>query len=331
MKVAVIGGVVSTEALVQALVRHNVGEIAVWGYEPKDASLVSGWRDLRRLSGGLGLPFEGFRKVTECEASLRAFAPDILFVVGLSQIVPPSMLNIAPKANIGFHPTALPRGRGRAALAWLILQGENGAATFFELRDGVDDGPVFVQEPYEVVDNDNAADVETKLLKAERIALDRWLPQLAQGDLEARDQDQGAATWFGRRTPEDGWLNWQAGRDDLLRLIRASAPPHPGAFTFCQNHKILILRAVASDRRETGVPGRILTVHADGGFEVQSSKGIVRVTDWQSGTGWTPRIGALLGYYAEAEIFDLRTRLAQLEQKVIELQSMIGKGVSWPS
>ena len=50
-----------------------------------------------------------------------------------------SMLSIANKVNIGFHPTALPRGRGRAALAWLILKRENGAATFFELRDGVDD------------------------------------------------------------------------------------------------------------------------------------------------------------------------------------------------
>lgn len=328
MKVAVVGGVVSTELLVQALVHHKVGEIAVWGYEPKDTSLVSGWRDLRRLSDELGLPFEGFRKVTECEASLRIFVPDILFVVGLSQIVPPTMLNVATKANIGFHPTALPRGRGRAALAWLILQGENGAATFFELRDGVDDGPVFVQEHFDVVEDDVTADVEAKLLEAERIALDRWLPQLAQGDLTAQEQDQCAATWYGRRTPEDGWLDWQARRDDLLRLIRASAPPHPGAFTFCQNHKILVLKANASDRRETGVPGRILAVHADGAFEVQAGGGIMYVTEWQSGTGWTPRVGALLGYYAEAEIFDLRTRLAQLEQKVIGLQSMIGNDVS---
>ncbi|MFG6531427.1 MULTISPECIES: methionyl-tRNA formyltransferase [unclassified Sulfitobacter] len=328
MKVAVVGGVVSTEVLVQALVRHKVGEIAVWGYEPKDTSLVSGWRDLRRLSDGLGLPFEGFRKVTECEASLRTFVPDILFVVGLSQIVPPTMLNIAAKANIGFHPTALPRGRGRAALAWLILQGENGAATFFELRDGVDDGPVFVQEHFVVVEGDVTADVEAKLLEAERIALDRWLPQLAQGDLMAQEQDHGAATWYGRRTPEDGWLDWQARGDDLLRLIRSSAPPHPGAFTFCQNHKILVLKAIASDRRETGVPGRILAIHSDGGFVVQAGEGIVHVTEWQSGTGWIPKVGALLGYYAEAEIFDLRTRLARLEQTVDAMQAMMGKGGS---
>lgn len=324
MKVAVIGGVVSTEVLVQALVQHKVEEIAVWGYEPKDTSLVSGWCDLRHLADGLGLPFESFSKVAECEPSLRAFYPDILFVVGLSQILPSSMLNIASTVNIGFHPTALPRGRGRAALAWLILQGENGAATFFALRDGVDDGPVFVQEPYVVVEDDDTADVEAKLLEAERNALDRWLPQLMQGNLTAKDQDHSAATWFGRRSPEDGWLDWKSRRDELVRLIQASAPPHPGAFTFCQKHKIFVLKAVPSSRREIGVPGRVLAVHANDGFEVQTGEGIVHISKWRSSTGWTPKVGMLLGYYAEAEIFELKSRVNHLETSMRHLIDSLG-------
>lgn len=323
MKVAVVGGVVSTEVLLKALVRHEFEEIAVWGYEPKDTSLVSGWSDLRRLSDGLGLPFEGFRKVIECEEGLSAFSPDILFVVGLSQIVPPPMLKIAARANYGFHPTALPRGRGRAALAWLILDGENGAATFFELRDGVDDGPICVQEPYDIFETDDVADVETKLLEAERIALDHWLPQLAQGDFRGKAQDQSAATWFGRRTPEDGWLDWHSRCDDLFRLIRASAPPHPGAFTFHQNYKITILKAVTSNLSEKGVVGRILAVLPDGGFKVQAGDAVVHVTEWHSDTNWTPKVGVLLGYYAEAEIFDLRSRLARLEQRIEMMQTEI--------
>jgi len=325
MKVAVVGGVVSTEVLVQTLVRHGFSQLRVWGYEPADTAVVSGWRDLRELTSSLGLPFEGFRKVTECENSLRAFAPDIMFVVGLSQIIPRSIMNITNKVNIGFHPTALPRGRGRAALAWLILHGENGAATFFEMGDGVDDGPVFVQEPFDVAESDNTADVEAKLLIAEKKALDRWLPLLAQGDLSATHQDHSKATWLGRRSREDGWLNWQEPSDSLLRLIRASAPPHPGAYTFCENHEIVVIKAKYSDRPEIGVPGRILRVHTDGGFEVQAGDGIVHVTDWQTNTGWTPRPGALLGFYTEAEIFDLRARLAALERTVDDLKAIIGR------
>lgn len=325
MRVAVIGGVASTETLVQALVRHHFEEIKVWGYEPAETSQVSGWRDLRHLAGTLALPFEGFRKVTECAGSLNDFSPDLLFVVGLSQIVPKSMLSIARNANIGFHPTALPRGRGRAALAWLILHGEHGAATFFKLSDLVDEGPLFAQEPYIVNEQDDAAGVEAKLLLAERRALDRWLPLIKQGNLQTTEQDHTLATWLGRRTPLDGWLDWQASRRSLLKLIRASAPPHPGAFTFCNSTKILVLQATLTDRPETGVPGRILQVHPDGTYEVQAGDGILHVQKWQSESEWKPRVGILLGYYTESEIFNLRQRVDELEHKVVALQALMGK------
>ena len=323
MRIAVIGGVGSTEVLVQALVRHGFKQIKLWGYEPAETTPVSGWRNLRMLAADLGLTFEKFRMVIECEDSLRMFAPDVLFVVGLSQIIPPRMLRIAALANVGFHPTALPWGRGRAALAWLILQGKSGAASFFELCDGVDDGPIFVQEPYAVTDSDDTADVEASLLAAERLALDRWLPRMLQGNFSATEQDNKQASWLGRRAPEDGWLNWHLPREVLLRLIRASAPPHPGAYSFCQSHKISVLRAMPVDRQETGVLGRILAVHTDNSFEVQAGDGIIRIAQWENNSGWAPRVGVLLGYYAEAEIFELRDKVKQLENAVKELKAIL--------
>lgn len=325
MKIAVVGGVFSTEVLLHALVDHGLNQVHVWGYEPHDTSFVSGWRNLHSVAQKFELGYEGFRKVTECEAALRAFEPDVVFYVGLSQIVPPSMLCIAKKVNVGFHPTALPRGRGRAALAWLILQQENGAASFFELRDGVDDGPIFVQEPFIVSGADDASDVEERLLRAERVALDRWLPQLAVGTITASEQDHSRATWLGRRTPDDGWLDWKVSRNELLKLVRASAPPHPGAYTFCQDHKILVLKAQCSERRENGVLGRILSVHADGSYEVQALDGIINVTQWRSDTGWVPKVGLKLGYYAESEVFQLRSRVAELEYTVANLHAMINE------
>jgi methionyl-tRNA formyltransferase len=329
MKIAVIGGVGSTEVLVQALVKHGFEQVKVWGYQPTKTALVSGWRDLRQLAGSLKLPFESFVKVTDCEDSLRSFAPDFFFVVGLSQIVPASMLNIASRGNIGFHPTALPFGRGRAALAWLILERQDGAATFFELVNGVDEGPIFEQEVFTVSETDDTSDVEAKLLCAEEVALDHWLPVLKKGELIATEQDHENATWFGRRAPEDGWLNWLANCDDLLNLIRASAPPHPGAFTYCRNSKVEIHRASRSRRPETGVPGRILKVYPKGIFDVQAGDGILHVTEWKTDGDWLPRVGVRLGYYDETEIFDLRIRLAKLEQTVECLNAKIIKmGIS---
>ena len=79
--------------------------------------------------------------------------------------------------SVGFHPTFLPAGRGRAPLAWLTLDTGPGAASFFLIDDGIDSGPIFVQEPFEVTPQDYAGDVGTKLLDATTRALDRWLPE----------------------------------------------------------------------------------------------------------------------------------------------------------
>lgn len=315
MRVAVIGGVNSTEVLVRHLAKHGFKDCAVWGYVPADPSKVSGWCDLGMLCRDLRLRHNTFRKVTECEQSLRSFSPDILFVVGLSQLVPASMLEIATRLNVGFHPTALPEGRGRAAIAWLILKQMNGAASFFVLGGGVDDGPILVQEPFEISPEDDAASVEAKILASEARALDRWLPEMIDDGLIAQEQDHSRATWFGRRTPEDGWIDWSSPRHSLITLIRASASPHPGAYTFCRDVRIEIHAASVSDRPETGVAGRIVRTCEDGRFEVQCGDALLLVEEWRCNGNWAPKTGTRLGYYVEAEVFYLRKQVAMLEAR----------------
>ena len=87
---------------------------------------------------------------------------------------------------IGFHPTLLPKGRGRAPLAWLILKEKKGAASFFLMDKKADSGPVFVQEPFEIEDNDDASRVEKKIEIAIEKALDKWLPELKKWYMETR-------------------------------------------------------------------------------------------------------------------------------------------------
>lgn len=325
MRVAVIGGVNSTEVLVRQLAKHGFKDCAVWGYVPADSSKVSGWCDLGTVCSELGLPHNPFRKVAECEQPLRSFSPDILFVVGLSQLVLASMLDIASRLNVGFHPTALPEGRGRAAIAWLILKQINGAASFFVLGNEADDGAILVQEPFEISPEDDAASVEARILAAEARALDRWLPELILNGPVSREQDHAMATWFGRRMPEDGWIDWSSPQQSLMALIRASAPPHPGAYTFCGDTRIEILAASCSDRPETGVTGRIVGTYEDGRFEVQCGDALLMVEKWRCNGNWVPKTGLRLGYYVEAEVFHLRKQVATLEARLERLEQELSE------
>lgn len=325
MKVAVVGGVKSTDLLIRKLLQHGFGDLRVFGYAPGDTRLVSGWVDLAATAAELRIDYVPFVKVSACEAALRAFNPHLIFAVGLSQILPPALLSIARKETIGFHPTALPKGRGRAALAWLVLEGGPGAATFFGIREGIDDGPIYAQKPYAVGIDDDAASVEQRMLQAEAEILDSWLPGLREGDMIPYEQDQASATWFGRRTPLDGWIDWSRSAECVLRLIRASTRPHPGAITVAGDVRLTIWKAVVEGRPELGVVGRILWVGADGSFIIQTGSGLLRITEWESERPWKARVGALLGYYPEAEILALRDRCSDLERRLISLEDSMRK------
>lgn len=323
MRVAVIGGVRSTEVLINKLAEHGFDDVHVWGYTPTDASLVSGWVDLRSVASQQTFGFTPFVRVRECASEVASFAPDVLFAVGLSQIVPPDILSSAGRAAIGFHPTALPKGRGRAAIAWLVLNAEDGAATFFEMREGVDDGPIYVQEPYTVTSADDACSVEAKLLAAEQVALDRWLPVLRREEFSAAEQDHVKASWYARRAPEDGWLDWSWAAGDLHALVRASTSPHPGAVTACGDVRITVWGSSVDDRPITGVLGRIVSVESDGSFAVQTGDGLLRVSDW-SAEGWVPKVGVRLGYDPQREIHRLRARCEALEKQLVDLAARVG-------
>ena len=319
MKVAVIGGVRSTEVLIRKLHDHGFAELRVWGYAPADPRIVSGWADLGALCKGLGIAYQPFVKLAQCEDDLRRFEPDLLFAVGLSQILSPALLAIAATETIGFHPTALPRGRGRAAIAWIVLDGCPGAATFFGIREGVDDGPIYAQRPFAVDADDDASTVEARLLQAEDELLDEWLPAVAAGKLTPAEQDETAATWYGRRLPEDGWIDWAMPAESVLKLIRASTRPHPGALTAAGAIPVTIWSAQTDPRPEKGVAGRILQVDGDQQFTIQTGSGLLRVTKWSAEQQWGPKVGARLGYGADAEIFQLRARCSELERAVAAL------------
>ena len=330
MKIAVIGGVKSTTVLIDKLNQHNFKEVKIWSYKPKNLSSVSGWEDLKICAKKYDFECIYFTKVGYCEETLEEYQPDYIFVVGLSQIIPKSIIQIAKYNCIGFHPTALPKGRGRAPLAWLILEEENGAATFFLLEPGIDSGSIVEQVEFEVTNKDNAESVYNKMLEAEKNALDSLLPKIKKFSIQSFRQDDQSATWFGKRNPEDGLIDWNKDVNEIDKLIRASTNPHPGAFTFHDQHIIRIWESEKSSASIKGVVGRIIDLdNSSLSFLVQTGNGLIKVKKWSS-SEWTPKVGNSLGYSSQIEIHKiykenaaLHSRLKIIEAKLIYLEKLI--------
>lgn len=315
MKIAIIGGVRSTEVLIKKIIEMGFEDTRVWGYTPNDVSITSGWTNLKYICESNNIFYKEFKLLRDINSDIISFEPDVLFAVGISQLVPESMLKVAKIANIGFHPTALPKGRGRAPIAWIILERVPAAATFFELGPGADDGAILVQIPFAVTDDDNAASVEAKLLKAEEAALDVLLPMLQAQNLQREAQQHSDASWYGRRTPDDGLIDWNDEAKDIVRLIKAAAPPHPGAFTFSKKSKVMIYDAASVNLPHKGVVGSILLQENDS-FVVQTGNGHVHVFKWVSEDGFLPKVGIKFGYRHDIEIFNLRIEIEKLKNAI---------------
>lgn len=329
LRIALAGSVVSSHRTLQGLLRHRVKLVGVLGLSAEMAREVSGYCRLDDIAESAGVPYLDFRTINHPEVveAVSRWSPDLLFVVGLSQLVKPELLAVPRLGCVGFHPTRLPEGRGRAPVAWLTLDGHAGAATFFLMDEGMDSGPILAQEQFDVTREDYASDVVTKLECAIDTALDRWLPRLVAGEWEPVPQEHAAATYTGKRAPEDGLIDWHQQAEQIHALIRAASRPHPGAYTYVNNHKLTIWRAqVEPQPRIRGVIGRIVDADADRGYLAQTGQGLLWLTEIEfapsvAGTQFRRlRVGMRLGHALQDEVFALNQKVAKLEERIIQLE-----------
>lgn len=260
-RIAIAGSVNSSLKTLNKLVEHRLDVVHVLALDPSRSGSVSGYRDLKVTADEYGISSSYFSKINDPNVykTLQKKEVDLLFIIGLSQMVKEPLLSLAAIGNVGFHPTRLPEGRGRAALAWIVLKKAKGAATFFLLDEGMDSGPILGQSTFEVSDNDYAADVVEKIKTSIDEVLDSVFPLLKDGSLVVEEQDHSKATYLGVRRPRDGAIDWTLPSYEVRRLIRATSKPLPGAFSFFQGHKLIVWRA--SEKREyTGVPGRVIEI-----------------------------------------------------------------------
>lgn len=329
LKIVIAGSVGSSRRTLQALLRHNAHIVGVLGLALEAAKNVSGYTRLDDLLPGRAIPYMDFVNINDADivARVREWEPDLMFVVGLSQLVRAELLSIPRLGCVGFHPTWLPEGRGRAPVAWLTLDNRPGAATFFLMDEGMDSGPILVQQPFFVTSADYANDVVDKLEEAIDKALDNWLPQLLSGQWQPQPQDNALATYNGRRAPTDGLIDWHDSAKSIHALIRATSRPHPGAYTYVSANKLIIWRAeLEQSLPHRGVVGRVLLVDSDKGCLIQTGDGLLWLTETEFVATESPsamRVGMKMGYSVDDELYRLKQKMVTLEQRLSDLENKV--------
>jgi methionyl-tRNA formyltransferase len=163
---------------------------------------------------------------------IAALAPDFLFSFYCRRMLKPSLVALARRGALNMHGSLLPFYRGRAPVNWAVLHGErHTGATLHYLADKPDAGDIVAQQRVPILPDDTAREVFDKVTVAAEICLDAALPGLVAGTAPRIRNDIARGSYFGRRTPEDGRIDWRKPAVDIHNLVRAVAPPYPGAHT----------------------------------------------------------------------------------------------------
>jgi len=209
------------------------------------------------------------------EARVRAIAPDFIFSFYYRRMLPMSLLSAAARGAFNMHGSLLPKYRGRVPVNWAIIEGEREAgATLHEMVARPDAGRIVDQLAVPILPNDLAREVFDKVTLAAEMVMVRTLPLLLDGSARLRDQDLSRGSYFSGRKPEDGRLDWSHGARRVHDLVRAVAPPYPGAFCALDGHRLRLLHTVWRDRYSDvrGAPAilldadRLLIRATDGGL-----------------------------------------------------------------
>src|SRR5271166_2361407 len=141
-----------------------------------------------------------------------------------------------------------------------------------------DAGDIVGQRAVAIDDNDNALTLYRKLVPLGVELIDELHPKIVAGTAPRRKMDISKGSYFGRRKPEDGRIDWQWPARRIFNLVRAVTHPYPGAFCLIDGRKLLIWEARVAAESGSGEPaGSILGGRSDGEVEVAAGDGRILI------------------------------------------------------
>lgn len=163
---------------------------------------------------------------------LRIPQTDFIFSFYYRRMLPQRILNHAKRGAYNMHGSLLPKYRGRSPVNWAIIHGETETgATLHEMTAKPDAGRIVDQERVPIGPDETAIEVFRKVTDAAQKVLKRSIHPLIQGKAVLHPQDLSKGSYFGGRRPEDGRIDWSQSAWQIHNLVRAVAPPYPGAFS----------------------------------------------------------------------------------------------------
>ncbi len=266
-------------AVIEALLALGAPIVALFTHQDDPYEEVW-WRSCGDLAARNSIPvFTPERADADVIAQVAALRPEIIYSAYYRHLLPDAILNFATIGAFNLHGSLLPKYRGRAPVNWMIVNGEREAGlTLHHMVARADAGDIVAQRSCPIEDSDTALTLYRKLAPLGAEIVREYHPLIVAGRAPRTRQDLSRGSYFGRRRPQDGRIDWRWPARRIFNLVRAVTHPYPGAFCFAAGQKLFIWEArIAHEDALRGAPGEMVG-DADGGIEIAAGQGSVLVT-----------------------------------------------------
>jgi methionyl-tRNA formyltransferase len=230
MKIVLIGAVQFSFEMLSELILMNENIVGV--VTTSTPSLYSNYFDLQPICERHNIPLIKLSEINSIESYNWLFekAPDVIFCCGWARIIKPNILELPKKGVIGYHPSELPKNRGRHPLIWALALGlKKTGSTFFMMDSGADSGDIVSQELVNISKNELASTLYLKIVEIAKKQMREFVPKFKSDSLDVVKQCEAKANSWRKRGVMDGKIDFRMTAESICRLIRALDRPYPGA------------------------------------------------------------------------------------------------------
>jgi methionyl-tRNA formyltransferase len=199
-----------------------------------------------------GIPIDQPERIrnSESQASLKEQSPDAMVVVGYGQIIPQSIIDLAPLGIVNVHASLLPELRGAAPIQWSIARGfKSTGVTTMRINAGLDTGDILLQWETPIGPDETAPELSARLAAAGADLLVRTLAEAIQ----PKPQNNSLATYAPILKKEDGRIDWSNPAQRIHDLIRGFQP-WPGAHTSFRGQSLHLWRSRLVPQKTIDLP-----------------------------------------------------------------------------
>lgn len=282
MRIALIGQAAFGERVFSAL--RDAGEqiVAVSSVEGAPERPDPLWAAAE--AAGIAPISTGTLKKPQVLDAWTATKPDLCVMAFVNHILPERVLESAPLGTIQYHPSLLPRHRGRSSINWAISMGDDVTGlTVFWVDKGVDTGPILLQRETPIGPDDTVGSLYfDKLFPMGVEAMVEAVRLVREGEAPRIEQDESLATYEPPADDSTSAIDWSRPAQDVYNLIRGSNP-QPGAHAQLDGVQVRFFEARFDRGAHDASPGTIVGVGES--IDVALPGGVLRAMRLQAAGG----------------------------------------------